>query len=109
MEANHLQVPDDSSTPHDAPLREKIFAVLSDATCELTNEEILAVLTLRRRKAAIDILEGRILKGHLGARLRPGLEQAATAATIEDFLVFERSEEDETGRSEVLGPLHLTQ
>src|SRR5262245_25439434 len=76
-------------------LAQDILAVLSEAKAPLTEDEILAVITLRRERTLFEVLEELILQGELGAKREASSKSVATSG---DFSFWTLTEEEVAAR-----------
>jgi hypothetical protein len=76
-------------------LAEEILAVLSEAKAGLTEDEILAVMTLRRERAIFETLEDLLLEGVIGAAREAPPDRVATS---DDFAFWALTEEEVAAR-----------
>jgi hypothetical protein len=73
----------------------EVLAVLEDAKYGLTEDEILAVITMRRERAVYEALEALLLNGELGAALEGPRNRMPTAG---DFKFWRLTEEEAAER-----------
>ena len=76
-------------------LAEDILAVLFEAKAGLTEDEILAVMTLRRERAIFEALEGLLLEGVIGAKHEAPPDRVATSS---DFAFWGLTKEEVAAR-----------
>jgi hypothetical protein len=76
-------------------LAEDVLVVLSEATAGLTEDEILAVITMRRERAIFVALEELILQGGVGATREGPLDRVATSG---DFAFWALTDDEVAAR-----------
>jgi hypothetical protein len=90
MEFNDNQ----QSTPADERLADEVLSVLGDAAAGLTEEEILAIVTIRRERELMSCLEDLVLQGELGVTLERPQDGPVTSQNF-SFYAFTEEERAE--------------
>src|SRR5262245_10886520 len=79
----------------DERLADEVLAVLKDADAGLSEEEILAIVTIRRERTLMSCLEELILQGECGAVLEKSGDGPVTS---QDFAFYAFTDEERAER-----------